>query len=83
MSRLPGALGARDIAMCRVAERFQAGRMLARGVGALHVAKMCKAPPRYQTCADRGEKYVPHASGSGSYLIFSSISGEGRKARTF
>ena len=38
--------------------------------GALHVAKECKAPPRCLTCADRGEKDVDHASGSGSCPIF-------------
>ena len=38
--------------------------------GASHVAKECKAPPRCLTCADRGEKYVAHASGSGSCPIF-------------
>ena len=56
MSRLPGFSGARDMAMCRVAARFQAGRM--------------PAPPRCLTCADRGEKDVAHASGSGSCPIF-------------
>ena len=38
--------------------------------GASHVAKECKAPPRCLKCADRGEKDVAHASGSGSCPIF-------------
>ena len=38
--------------------------------GASHVAKECKAQPKCLTCADRGEKDVAHASGSGSCTIF-------------
>ena len=38
--------------------------------GASHVAKECKALPRCLSCADRGEKDVAHASGSGSCPIF-------------
>ena len=38
--------------------------------GASHVAKECKAQPKCLTCADRGEKDVTHASGSGSCPIF-------------
>ena len=56
MSRLHGASGARNMAMCRAAARFQARRMPAardQGVQGL-------------TCADRGEKDVAHASGSDS-----------------
>ena len=34
MSRFPGASAARDMAMCRAAARFQAGKMPAGGVGA-------------------------------------------------
>ena len=34
MLRSPGVSGARDMAMCRTAARFQAGRMPAEGVGA-------------------------------------------------
>ena len=35
-------------------------------MGASHVAKECKAAPRCPICAERGEKDVAHASGSGS-----------------
>ena len=34
------------------------------------MAKECKASPRCLTCADRGEKDVVQASGSGSCPIF-------------
>ena len=69
-----------------------------RCMGAAHVAKECKAPPRCLTCADRDEKAFAHASGSGSCPIFraelqrlrgrnwsscSSTSGKERKPRTF
>ena len=62
------------------------------------MAKKCKAPPRCLTCADRDEKDVAYASGSGTCPVFraelqrlrggkwnfySSTSGEGRKPRTF
>ena len=38
--------------------------------GASHVGQECKEPPRCLTCADRGEKYLAYASGSGSCPIF-------------
>ena len=38
--------------------------------GASHVTRECKALPRCLTCADRGEKDIAHASGSGSCPIF-------------
>ena len=41
--------------------------------GASHVAKECKAPPRCLTCADRGEKDVAHASGSGFCPVFRAV----------
>ena len=41
MSRLPGASGARHMAMCRAAARFQAGRTPAGGVGAYHTWPRC------------------------------------------
>ena len=58
------------MAMCRAAVRFQAGRMPAGGVGALHEDKECKAAPRCLTCADRGEKDVAHSSGIDSCSVF-------------
>ena len=38
--------------------------------GTSHVTKECKAPSRCLTSADRGEKDVAHASGSGSCPVF-------------
>ena len=38
--------------------------------GVSHVAKACKDTPRCLTCADRGEKDVAHALGSGSCPAF-------------
>ena len=52
---------------CTLAGRKDAGW---RCGGASHVAKECKAPLRCLTCADRGEKDVAIASGSGSCPIF-------------
>ena len=57
MSRSPGTSGARDVAMCRAAVRFQAGRMPTGGVGgASHVAKECKALPRCLTLGSDEER---------------------------
>ena len=45
MSRLPGVSGARDMAMCRVAARFQKGRMPPGGVEARHTWSRSARPP--------------------------------------
>ena len=71
MSRLPGASGARDMAMCRAAARFQVGRMPAGDVAHASGSGFC---PIFRAELQRLR--------GGKWNFYSSTLEEGREPRT-